>query len=255
MKLLVLSASLFALTTQAFIIPESEAKTVLSREKRWGRTKEEKSKARNIKLDRELNEKCVVQTCEIEEWAEISENREEDDYDSKTLRSAIKKDLFKSQYTECVGSAKAQSDRVKRKRQGCLDAVKNLYHQWPTTTAKPTTTPEPTTIPEPTTTVAPTTVTDKPTTVTDKPTTVSDEVKEATKCTGWFCNDNTDDTDDPATTTEATETTTQEVTTITTEEPTTTTREATTTEKDDSFTEAWATTTRRQRRRKNKNRG
>jgi hypothetical protein len=245
MKLLVLSASLFALTTQAFIIPESEAKTVLSRERRWGRTKEEKTKARNTKLDRRLNEKCVVQTCEIEEWAEISENREDDGYDSKTLRSAIKRDLFRNQYTECVGGAKAQSDKVKRLRQGCLDAVKNLYHQWPTTTPKPTTTPVPTT-PEPTTVVVTTT---ELALTTVKVTTA----EKVTECTGWFCDTAT--TKGETITKEAT--TTQEPTTkeaTTTQEPTTV-EKATTTQKDNSFTETWGTTTRRNRRRKNKNRG
>ena len=139
MKLLVLTASLYALTTQAFIIPEREAKTVLSREKRWGKSPEEKTKARNRKLDRRLNEKCVVNTCQMEEWAEVSENYEADGYDSETLRSPIKKDLFQSQYTECVGGARNQSDKVKKLRKSCLDAVKNLYKQWPTTTAAPTT--------------------------------------------------------------------------------------------------------------------
>merc|ERR1711934_830393 len=147
MKLLVLSASLFALTTQAFIIPENEAKTVLlSREKRWGKSREEKIAVTNRKLDQRIYKKCTLRTCQHEEWAEISENRPDSyGYNDEELRSAIKKDLFRSQYTECVGGARNQSDKVKKLRVKCMAAVKNLYHQWPTTTVALTTTVEETT--------------------------------------------------------------------------------------------------------------
>merc|ERR1711972_772000 len=150
MKLLILSSILIS-SIASFRISEGEAKQVLIRKRRWGRSNEEKT-------DGKMRKACGKSTCEFEEWAEVAENYKADGFTSENVRTQEKMDLFENKYTECVGDITGKSQRVINKRMDCVRDVKDLFNQWPTpvpTTDEATTT---TTTEEPSTTVEPTTV-------------------------------------------------------------------------------------------------
>merc|ERR1712038_1027467 len=99
MKLLILS-TIFISSISSFRISESEAKLVLSRERRWGRSNEDKT-------DSKMKKRCGKKTCAFEEWAETAENYNADGFTEENVRTPEKMELFQQQYTECVGGATA----------------------------------------------------------------------------------------------------------------------------------------------------
>merc|ERR1712048_455226 len=226
MKLLILSTICIS-SIASFRISESEAKTVLSRERRWGRSNEEKVNDKIIK-------RCGRTTCDFEEWAETAENYKSDGFDEDDVRTPEKRELFDQMYTNCVGGVTGRSQQVVEKRTACVKNVRKLYHQWPTpaptdpvTQAVQTEGTTPTTVP-PTTTTEPTTV---------KVTTTEQVTTEQV-------------------TTTTTQATTQEVTTTTTPQPTTseatTEKQTTTLITRKTLTPEWATTANRRNRYRNR---
>merc|ERR1711972_1296706 len=95
MKLLILSSILIS-SIASFRISEGEAKQVLIRNRRWGRSNEEKT-------DGKMRKACGKSTCEFEEWAEVAENYKAEGFTSENVRTQEKMDLFEKKYTECVG--------------------------------------------------------------------------------------------------------------------------------------------------------
>merc|ERR1712117_479166 len=124
MKLLILS-TICVSSIASFRISESEAKLVLSRERRWGRSNEEKT-------DAKMKKRCGKSTCDFEEWAETAENYKADGWDEENVRTPEKRELFQQMYVECVGGATGKSQKVVANRVACVMNVKNLFNQWPT---------------------------------------------------------------------------------------------------------------------------
>merc|ERR1712050_46143 len=244
MKLLILSTICIS-SIASFRISESEAKLVLSRERRWGRSNEQKA-------DDKMKKRCGKETCAFEEWTETAENYNADGWDEENVRSPEKVELFEKMYSECVGGATGSNQEVVNARVSCVMNVKSLFNKWPTpapvvTEAETTTTDNPVALgmDDVTTSMESLPTTNEQTTTTAKPTTEPTTAEQTTT------------TSEP--TTEAAPTTTTEApTTVTTEEPTTTTRKRKTkkprTKKPiDNWTDDWATTV--APRRRNRGRG
>merc|ERR1712038_1323917 len=249
MKLLILS-TIFISSISSFRISESEAKLVLSRERRWGRSNEQKA-------DDKMKKRCGKETCAFEEWAETAENYNADGWDEENVRTPEKVELFEKMYSECVGGATGSNQEVVNARVSCVMNVKSLFNKWPTpapvvtteaettTTAKATTTDNPVALgmDDVTTSMESLPTTNEQTTTTAQPTTESTAAEPTTEST----------TSEPTTEAAPTTTTTEAPTTVTTEEPTTTTKRRRTkkprTKKPiDNWTDDWATTVAPRRR-------
>merc|ERR1712050_208451 len=252
MKLLILSTICIS-SIASFRISESEAKLVLSRERRWGRSNEQKA-------DDKMKKRCGKETCAFEEWAETAENYNADGWDEENVRSPEKVELFEKMYSECVGGATGSNQEVVNARVSCVMNVKSLFNNWPTqapvvTEAETTTTAKATTTDNPvamgmddvtTDSLESLPTTNEQTTTTAKPTTEPTTAEPTTT------------TSEPTTEAAPTTTTTEAPTTVTTEEPTTTTKRRRTkkprTKKPiDNWTDDWATTV--APRRRNRGRG
>merc|ERR1712117_610956 len=217
MKLLILS-TIFISSISSFRISESEAKLVLSRERRWGRSNEEKT-------DDKMKKRCGKSTCDFEEWAETAENYKADGWDEENVRTPEKMELFDQMYTQCVGGATGKSQEVREKRVDCVMNVKRLFNEWPT--------PAPTTAQEATTTDV---TTQKPTTA-DPTTTQAVSEAHTTPDATTTSKPTTASTTEQQTTTTKQATTTDEPTT--TNQPTTTSQPTTTVEATTTTTKGW----------------